>query len=632
MVTAEPLLRWMVFLPALGFLWNATLGQRAPRLAAIVGPVAVGAAFLVAIITVLRLHGLEAGHGGTAPMLHDLVYRWITVGGFHADVAFRLDAISAIMVLVVTGIGFLIHVYSIGYMHDDPGIARFFTYLNLFITAMLVLVLADNLLLLFVGWEGVGLCSYLLIGFWYESAANATAGKKAFIVNRIGDASFVLGLLLLVQYTGTLDIAGLEAKTGALAGQMLGGWALPTVICLLLFGGATGKSAQIPLFVWLPDAMAGPTPVSALIHAATMVTAGVYMVTRLHFLFALEEAAPALTAIAWVGGLTALVAATIAIAQTDIKKVLAYSTVSQLGYMFLGLGVGVTGAALFHVVTHAFFKGLLFLGAGSVIHGMHGEQDMQKMGGLRRHMPGTYWTMLVGTLAIAGVPPLSGFFSKDEIIWGAFAGPHAQPLLGVLGYAVAFLTAFYMGRMFFLTFFGHERFDHHHVHPHESPPSMLVPLVVLAVLSAVGGAIDIPGQVHHFIGAHEEAHAPLGMLVLAAALAVGGLGLAWYCYVREPSIPEQAAESAAGLYALLRDKWRVDELYDVLVVRPVFALAEAGARFFDPWIIDGAVNGVGSLVAALSGSWRRLQSGNLQHYALSFLAGALLLLGYYVVR
>ena len=628
MVT-DPLLRWMVFLPALGFLWNATIGQRAPRTAAIAGPGAVGAAFLVAIVAVLRLHGLEAGHGGAAPWLQDVVYRWVAVGGFHADVAFRLDAISAIMVLVVTGIGFLIHVYSIGYMHDDPGFARFFTYLNLFITAMLVLVLADNLLLLFVGWEGVGLCSYLLIGFWYETATNAAAGKKAFIVNRIGDASFVLGLFLLVQYTGTLDIAGLQAKAGALAGQTLGGWALPTVICLLLFGGATGKSAQIPLFVWLPDAMAGPTPVSALIHAATMVTAGVYMVTRLHFLFALPDAAPALTVIAWVGGFTALLAATIAIAQTDIKKVLAYSTVSQLGYMFLGLGVGVPGAALFHVVTHAFFKGLLFLGAGSVIHGLHGEQDMRKMGGLRRHMPGTYWTMLVGTLAIAGVPPLSGFFSKDEIIWGAFV---ARPALGVLGYGVAFLTAFYMGRMFFLTFFGHERFDHHHVHPHESPPSMLLPLVVLAVLSAVGGVIDIPGQVHHFIGAHEHDHAPFGMLALAAGLAVGGLALAWYCYVREPSIPEQVAESTAGLYALLRDKWRVDELYDALVVRPVFAVADVAARFFDPWIVDGAVNGTGAVVAALSGRWRRLQTGNLQHYALSFLVGAIVLLGYYVAR
>jgi NADH-quinone oxidoreductase subunit L len=632
MVTAEPLLRWMVFLPALGFLWNATVGQRAPRTSAVVGPASVGAAFAVAVIVVLRLHGLEGGHEHAGPWLRDVVYRWIAVAGFTADVAFRLDAVSAIMALVVTGIGFLIHVYSVGYMHDDPGFARFFAYLNLFITAMLILVLADNLLVLFVGWEGVGLCSYLLIGFWYESDANAAAGKKAFIVNRIGDASFVLGLFLLVQHTGTLDVAALEAKAPALVNLTIGGWALPAVICLLLFGGATGKSAQIPLFVWLPDAMAGPTPVSALIHAATMVTAGVYMVIRLHFLFALPAAAPALAAVAWIGGLTALLAATIAIAQTDIKKVLAYSTVSQLGYMFLGLGVGATGAALFHVVTHAFFKGLLFLGAGSVIHGMHGEQDLQKMGGLRRHLPGTYWTMLVGTLAIAGVPPLSGFFSKDEIIWGAFAGPHAQPALGVLGYVVALLTAFYMGRMFFLTFFGRERFDHHHLHPHESPASMLVPLVVLALLSAVGGAIDVPGAVHHFTGTPHPPHAPTGPLVLAAGLAVLGLALAWYCYVREPSIPEQAAEGAPGVFALLRDKWRVDELYDGIVVRPLFAAAEAGARVFDPRVVDGAVNGVAAAVAAVSASWRRAQTGNFQHYALSFLAGAVLLLGYYVVR
>ena len=630
MVTAEPLLRWIVLLPALGFLWNATVGQRAPRTSAVVGPGAVGAAFAIAIVTVLRLHGLEGGQGDGPPMLHDLVYRWIEVGPFHSDVAFRLDAISAIMVLVVTGIGFLIHVYSLGYMHDDPCFARFFTYLNLFITAMLVLVLADNLLLLFVGWEGVGLCSYLLIGFWYEVEANAIAGKKAFLVNRVGDASFVLGLFLLVQHTGTLDVAELQAKAGTLAGTMVGPMTLATLVCLLLFGGATGKSAQIPLFVWLPDAMAGPTPVSALIHAATMVTAGAYMVTRLYFLFDLAPAA--LAVIAWIGALTALVAATIAIAQADIKKVLAYSTVSQLGYMFLGLGVGVTGAALFHVVTHAFFKGLLFLGAGSVIHGMHGEQDMQKMGGLRRHMPGTYWTMLVGTLAISGVPFLSGFYSKDEIIAGAFLGPHPQPLLGVIGYVVAVLTAFYMGRLFFLTFFGEERFDHHHVHPHESPWSMLGPLVVLAVLSAVGGALDVPGQVNHFIGAHHEEATPFGMLVLAGALAFLGLGAAWYAYVREPSLPEQAATAAGGLYRFLRDKWRVDELYDAIVVRPLFALAEFLARIVDPDFVDGAVNGIAEVIAWLSRRWRRLQTGNLQHAALSFLVGALVLLGYFVVH
>ncbi len=632
MVTTD-LLRWIVLLPALGFLWNAVVGNRAPRTAAVVGPGVVGLAFVLAVAQIAKLHGLAEGHEGAAPVLVDQVYRWIGVGTFHADVAFRLDAVSAIMVLVVTGIGFLIHVYSIGYMQDDPSFARFFTYLNLFITAMLVLVLADNLLLLFVGWEGVGLCSYLLIGFWYTDDANAAAGKKAFIVNRIGDASFVLGLFLLVRYTGSLDVATLQAKTSLLAGQTLGGWALPTVICLLLFGGATGKSAQIPLFVWLPDAMAGPTPVSALIHAATMVTAGVYMITRLHFLFALPDAAFALDVIAWVGALTALLAATIAIAQTDIKKVLAYSTVSQLGYMFLGLGVGVTGAALFHVVTHAFFKGLLFLGAGSVIHGMHGEQNMEKMGGLRRHMPWTFGTMLVGTAAIAGVPGLSGFFSKDEIIAGAFFGPHPQPILGVLGYVVAGLTAFYMGRMFFLTFFGTERFDHHHVHPHESPWTMLGPLVVLAVLSAVGGYVDVPGQVSHFIGAHEAAEGPAyGLMALASALAFGGLGLAWYCYVRETSLPEQAAGWAPGLYAVLRDKWRVDELYDALVVRPVFALADFGARLFDPYVVDGSVNGVGALVRGLSSAWRRLQTGNLQHVALSFLAGAILLLGYYVAH
>jgi NADH-quinone oxidoreductase subunit L len=628
MVTPTTLLRWIILLPALGVLFHVFVGGRAVGAVKLVGPGVVGAAFVVAVLAVLRLNGLADD-----ALLRDHVFTWIVAGPFRAEAALRLDALSAVMTLVVTGVGFLIHVYSVGYMHGDAGFARFFAYLNLFMTAMLILVLADNLLLLFVGWEGVGLCSYLLIGFWYQDPNNAAAGKKAFLVNRIGDAGFLLGLFVLVWTLGargvwTLDVAAIAQHTDVLKSATLGGWPVPLVVGLLLFIGATGKSAQIPLYVWLPDAMAGPTPVSALIHAATMVTAGVYMIARLHFVYAL--AVDALAMVAVVGTLTALLAAVIATAQTDIKKVLAYSTVSQLGYMFLGLGVGVPGAAVFHLVTHAFFKALLFLGAGSVIHGMGGEQDMTRMGGLRKWMPMTFATMAVGTLAIAGVPPFSGFFSKDEILWGAFAGPHAAPILGVIGLVVAFLTAYYTGRLLCMTFFGTSRADHdvqHHIH--ESPWVMLGPLVVLAVLATVGGFIPVPAVV----APHEHVeHAPLGFMVLATALAVGGLALAYGLYVVRPELPAQIAQRLGGFYALVRDKFRLDELYGALVVRPLFAFADLLARWIDPYVIDGVANGAGLLVATTSGAWRRLQTGNVQHYALSFLIGVLALLGYWVTR
>jgi NADH-quinone oxidoreductase subunit L len=624
--TPTEILRFIILLPAVGFLWNLFFGRRLPGSVKLVGPGVLLAAFAVAVTAVLQLHGME--HGA---WLRDHIFTWIDAGEFTAQAALRLDPLSSIMVLVVTGIGFLIHVYSIGYMAHDHDTPRFFTYLNLFITAMLILVLADNLLLLFVGWEGVGLCSYLLIGFWYDKVENAVAGKKAFLVNRIGDAGFLVGMFLLVKTTGTLDVAELQNHVDVLRNATIGDWPVPLVACLLLFLGATGKSAQIPLYVWLPDAMAGPTPVSALIHAATMVTAGIYMIARLHFLF--DLAPDALAIIATIGALTALVAALIAMTQTDIKKVLAYSTVSQLGYMVLGLGVGVTGAAMFHVVTHAFFKGLLFLGAGSVIHGMSGEQDMRKMGGLRSQLPVTFWTMLIGTLAISGVPPLSGFFSKDEIIWGAYhGGSHAQPILGIIGYVVAFLTAFYMGRLLFLTFFGASRVEAHaKAHLHESPAVMTLPLVVLAVLAAVGGFLPIPEIVALVTGQHGHDHAPLWALIMASCLAFGGLGLAWLCYIARPEIPERVTTALNGLYDLVRDKFRIDELYDVVVVQPLFAMADAAASIVDRGIIDGAVNGVGRAVRATSRSWRRLQTGNVQHYALSFLVGVLALL-FYVTR
>ncbi len=615
MVIETSLLRWIVALPALGVLFHVFVGRRATRAVELLGPGVVGAAFALAVAAALR-----RPEGGA---LHDHVYTWIVAGPFTAEAGLRLDALAMVMTLVITGVGFLIHVYSVGYMHGDRGLARYFAYLNLFTTAMLILVLADNLPLLFVGWEGVGLCSYLLIGFWYEKPENAAAGKKAFLVNRIGDAGFLLGLFLIVTTLGaqgiwTLDMGALEEHS-----ELLRGVAWP--VCLLLFVGATGKSAQLPLYVWLPDAMAGPTPVSALIHAATMVTAGVYMIARLHFLYALAPAALAVVAV--VGALTALFAAAIATAQMDIKKVLAYSTVSQLGYMFLGLGVGARGAAIFHLVTHAFFKALLFLGAGSVIHGMGGEQDMERMGGLRTRMRVTFVTMAMGTLAIAGVPPFSGFFSKDEILWGAWG---AAPVLAVIGLLVAFLTAFYTGRLLFMTFFGECRAApdvQHHIH--ESPAVMTLPLVVLAVLACAGGFLDVPGLVG---GEGREAHAPLAFMALATALAVGGLGLAWALYARLPGLPSLVAWRLGAFYRLVRDRFRVDELYDATVVRLVFATAEVSARHIDPQLIDGAVNGAGRVVAATSGAWRRVQTGNVQHYALSFLAGALALLGYWVTR
>jgi len=632
MVSETSALRWMIALPAMGVFFHVFLGGRWPRAVTVVGPGLVAAAFGVAVTSALHLFRLAPGAA-----LHDRVYTWIVAGPFRAEAALRLDALSAIMALVVTGVGFLIHVYSVGYMHGDRGFARFFAYLNLFMTAMLILVLADNLVLLFVGWEGVGLCSYLLIGFWYDKVENAAAGKKAFLVNRIGDAGFLLGLFLLVTTLGThgvwtVEVTAIEQHLSLLAGaRTVFGWPVPTVVCLLLLIGATGKSAQIPLYVWLPDAMAGPTPVSALIHAATMVTAGVYMIARLHALYALAPAA--LAVVATVGAATALLAGVIALAQTDIKRVLAYSTVSQLGFMFLGLGVGAPGAAVFHLVTHAFFKALLFLGAGSVIHGLGGEQDLERMGGLRRYMPITFWTMTIGTVAIAGVPPASGFFSKDEILHAAMAGPHALPALGVVGFVAAFLTAFYIGRLLFLTFLGECRAPEevrHHVH--ESPAVMTVPLLVLALLALAGGVLPVPATLAPLFGQGEARETPLAMLGLATALAVGGLALAYTLYVRLPGLPFLLAWRLGRAYTLVRDKFRVDELYDAAVVRPLFAVARVAAWPIDQGVIDGTVNGVALLVGATSGVARRLLTGNVQHYALSFLFGALLILGYYVLR
>jgi NADH-quinone oxidoreductase subunit L len=642
--TADTTLRWVVLWPLLGVLGNLLIPRRAfVRLWA---PAVVASSFVAGLVVVARLCALPPGSA-----LVDQLYRWMAVGNLRVDVSLTMDALSAVMVLVVTGVGFLIHVYSAGYMAEDRDVARYFTYLNLFTLAMLILVLADNLPLLFVGWEGVGLCSYLLIGFWYEKTENASAGKKAFVVNRIGDACFLLGLFALFWGLGAhgvwvFSFREIAASAGALPPAVV------TAACLLLFAGATGKSAQLPLYVWLPDAMAGPTPVSALIHAATMVTAGVYLVARLHFLYAMAPLA--LTVVALVGVATALLAATIAIAQTDIKRVLAYSTVSQLGYMFIACGVGAYASAIFHLVTHAFFKALLFLGAGSIIHGMSGEQDLRRMGGLQVRMPTTFVTMLAGCLAIAGVPPFSGFFSKDQILLHAYQWHPGLWLAGVLGAA---LTACYMFRLFFLAFTGPSRATAAvRAHIHEAPPSMRVPLVVLAALAAVGGLVGLPrhwlwgdtfeaflapvlAQAHGGVPDHlssvagiSHLHPPEALLMLASVAAAGaGIGAAYLLYVWRPAARERLRARFPGAERVLSGAYYVDELYDAVIVRPVAGVAGFAARVLDPGVIDGCVNGLAGLAGAIGGTWRRLQTGNVQHYALSLLLGAAAVVAYYAI-
>ncbi len=611
-------------LPLAGALVNLFFGRRLGHKAHWVGVPAVGLAFAFALAAFLRVW---QGHEIFAGPLWD----WIIAGTFRAPLTLQLDQLSAVMLLVVTGVGFLIHVYSIGYMHEDADYPRFFTYLNLFIFSMVMLVLAGNFLLLYVFWEAVGLCSYLLIGFWYTKESAATAGKKAFIVNRVGDFGFGLGIMLLWTSLGTLEYREVFARAPELA------VGTATAISLLLFLGACGKSAQLPLHTWLPDAMEGPTPVSALIHAATMVTAGVYMVARSHALF--ERSGAALDVVAWVGVITAVFAATIGLVQTDIKRVLAYSTVSQLGYMFIGIGVGAYAAGIYHLVTHAFFKALLFLGAGSVIHALSGEQDLRKMGGLWRKLPQTRDVMLVATLAISGLPPFSGFFSKDEILAGAwFNHRYAVFALGLIGSA---LTAFYMWRLVFLTFFGGSRVDHevaHHVH--ESPAVMTLPLWILALLAAGAGVWGVPWAdgtlIGHFLdpvlgggtGGEGEHHGPAwGLMAVSVLAALGGIAVAWQMYPRGRADLAKIGQPQNAVHRVLLHKYYVDELYDVLFVRPIGRMARWCAQAFDLGVIDGAVNGVAELVLRAAGQLRRVQTGFVMNYALTMLIGVVALLG-----
>ncbi len=624
---------WLIpLLPGLSaavlFLFGSAMKR---RWIAIQASVAVALALALSIASLVRILGAPAGEG----VLSVRLLPWIQTGSFSAPVAFSFDALAAVMTLVVTGVGFLIHVYSAGYMAEDRSPARYFGLLNLFTFFMLVLVMASGIVLMFVGWEGVGLCSYLLIGFWFERPAAAKAGMKAFVVNRIGDAAFLLGMLLLVLNVGNTEFAAINqaATGGALAP------ALTTLAAILLFVGATGKSAQIPLYVWLPDAMEGPTPVSALIHAATMVTAGVYMVARLNGLF--SSSAAASTVIAWTGAATALFAATIALVQTDIKRILAYSTISQIGYMFVGCGVGAYATGIFHLATHAFFKSLLFLAAGSVIHALSGEQDLRKMGGLRRHLPRTFPTFLTGALAIAGLPFLSGFFSKDAILTSAFSGGHRA--LWAAGLAGAVLTAFYMFRLVFLAFFGPERMDERAAgHVHEPPPVMTVPLMVLAFFAVTAGYVGLPAVfgenadvLRRFLGSGLAGHAghlaPSSewLLILAsAAAALTGLYAAYVFYLRHPHIPGRLRERLPRLYKLLTGKYYVDEIYDAAVVRPAVRGAELVYRHFDLKVVDGALNGTAAAAGSAGGSLGRLQSGLIKDYALAFLAGAILFVGF----
>ena len=627
---ASDLLRWLPLIPLCASVVNLFFGRWLGKpLAGALASAAVGASFALAFYLFWQM--------ASTAIWRDTVFTWIQSGSFQVNLSFQVDALTAVMLLIVTGIGFLIHVYSLGYMGHDDDRVRFFIYLNLFIFFMLLLVMADNLLLLFVGWEGVGLCSYLLIGFWHRDHNNTIAGNKAFIVNRIGDFGFLLGIFLLVTELGrqgvwTLDFIQLQQQVKVLGPATL------TLITFLLFIGAAGKSAQIPLFVWLPDAMAGPTPVSALIHAATMVTAGVYMTARLHFLFALAPATLGLIAV--VGAATALLAATIALTQNDIKKVLAYSTVSQLGYMFIAVGLGAFGAAIFHVFTHAFFKACLFLGSGSVIHALGGEQDMRKMGGLKAHMPLTYWTYMVATLALAGIPFTAGFFSKDLILWQAFS--HGAFVLWGVGLITAGMTAFYMFRQVFMVFHGECRADEHaKAHLHESPAVMTLPLIVLAVGSIFTGWLGAPEYLwgsrwDHWLeplfGAaahHGSVSSEVIVTLITVAVVAAGIYLAYGKYGRAGA---QVAEPAAGnwLQQLSRNKFYVDEFYDAILVRPFTATSSFFARFVDPWVIDGAVNGVAAATRGASTLWRAMQTGNVQHYAAMFLAGALALLAYYL--
>jgi NADH-quinone oxidoreductase subunit L len=650
------------FFPLLGFVINATLGRRLSK--SISGGLASGwmlGSFAVSVLAVWQLAAMPAEER----VIDQTLYTWLASGDFTLPLAFRLDPLSAVMILVVTGIGSLIHIYSTAYMHDevDSEFARYFSYLNLFAAFMLVLVLGSSFPVMFVGWEGVGLCSYLLIGFWFKKQSASDAGKKAFVVNRIGDYAFILGMLAIFVHFGTLDFRGVAEAVAPLAPEASFG--IISIATLLLFIGATGKSAQIPLYTWLPDAMEGPTPVSALIHAATMVTAGVYMIGRNAVLF--SHAPETMAIVAVIGASTALMAGTIGLVQNDIKRVLAYSTVSQLGLMFLAMGVGAFGAGIFHLYTHAFFKACLFLGSGAVIHALHGEQDIRNMGGLRKPLPITFYTFVIASIAIAGFPGFAGFFSKDEILYETFAEGHT--ILWVVGVLTSLLTATYMFRLVYLTFAGVRRHDapappshgpasdHSHGHGaashlHDAPPAMALALILLAVGSVVAGYIGIPHALggHNALGAWlepafavqaggggeavvEQAGLETTLMVVSIVIAILGIAVATAIWLRKREFADVMARTFSPLHKLLLNKYYVDELYDAAIVQPIKVVSQQGLwRGFDVRIIDGAVNGTGAMVSGASAVLRRLQTGSVRAYAGSLFVGVVVVLGYYLWR
>ena len=658
---------WLIPLfPLIGFLINGLFGKKIKDEKVIggIGALMVFCSFVVAVMTFISLIG-RPEHDR---IVNVPIFTWIKSGSFQADIAFLIDPLSCIMLLVVTGVGFLIHVYSIGYMHTEEGFYRFFAYLNLFTFSMLLLVMGNNLLLMFVGWEGVGLCSYLLIGYYFHKKSAGDAGKKAFVMNRVGDFGFLLGLFTLYWWLGqNHGIWTIQFTELALHADKFAGCGLLTAITLFFFLGATGKSAQIPLYTWLPDAMEGPTPVSALIHAATMVTAGVYMIARMNFLYI--QAPDTLTVVAIIGGATALFAATIGTAQNDIKRVLAYSTVSQLGYMFLAMGVGAFTAGIFHLMTHAFFKACLFLGSGAVIHSMHhalhhvhshdDAQDMRNMGGLKSKMPGTFWTFLIATIAIAGIPGFSGFFSKDEILWQAFANPHhgsLNYLLWGFGAVAAGLTAFYMFRLVFMTFFGESRITPKAKdHLHESPMVIVFPLIVLALLSIFGGYVGMPklmgmlpnyfehwlAPVFHYSeqyvaaqahAAHHSHALEWGMMGVSVVIALVGISVAYFLYIVSPSLPARFTAAFPALHRAVFNKWYIDELYDFLFVNPCKALGNFLWKSFDVLIVDGIVDGVGKVVMGISGMIKNLQTGYVHNYAMSMALGVVVIVAIFIFR
>jgi NADH-quinone oxidoreductase subunit L len=657
---------WLIpFFPLLGAIINGLLGKRFIKNEKVIGAIGTGMLFLSFLVSCKYFIQLL---GDSVKSHQNVIASWMSVGKLQVDWGFLLDPLSALMILVVTGVGTLIHLYSIGYMHGEEGFYRYFSYLNLFVFSMLMLVLGNNALVMFVGWEGVGLCSYLLIGYYFEKKSAGDAAKKAFVMNRVGDFGFLLGLFTLFWALGshgvwTINFVEITENAHLLSGDMILGASVTTVATLCFFLGATGKSAQLPLFTWLPDAMEGPTPVSALIHAATMVTAGVYMIGRMNLLFAMSPTT--MFVVALVGALTAIFAATIGFAQNDIKRVLAYSTVSQLGFMFVAMGVGAFTAGIFHLMTHAFFKACLFLGSGSVIHAMHkalhhahlddDAQDMRNMGGLRKKMPVTSATFGISCLAISGLPFFSGFFSKDEILWWTFASTRGSKVIWVIVVVAAFMTAFYMFRCLYMTFYGEQKTNPKAKdHVHESPWVITLPLVVLAGLATVGGLIGIPHAIdiahvgnklnaflapvfHHSqelykIEAHGSASTEIILMVFSVAVALAGIGFATVMYMKDPSLPGKFTAKFPTLHRIVFNKWYVDEIYDTLFVNSTKKLGIFCWKGFDVKVVDGIVNGIAKLVGALSSVLRYTQSGLFTNYALTMVLGTVVMLAIFILN